>query len=145
MREGESFKTGSSEKRERMAVYIDWLLTPANEREPTTKKGLAELLGVTPETLRRYHSDPWLQRELADRARKEARVDRLPDILQSMYDQAINRENTRSVAAAKVYLDFLNQTEEARTIENLEELSNDDLMKVMNELLARQAKGDTDD
>lgn len=138
---GESWKTGSAAKRERMAVYVDWLLTPELERTPPTKQALADLLGVSLSTLRNYQSDRWLQTELAERARGEARIERLPAILASLYDQAIDRQNPRSVAAAKAYMDFLKDTEEVRTLENLEELSNDDLMKVMNELLARQAAG----
>ena len=143
-REGETWKTGSAGKRERMAVYVEWLLTPQDERKPSTKKDLAVLLDVTTATLRNYTQDPWLQKELTTRARATAKVERLPDILASLYDQAIDRENPRSVAAAKTYMDFLRQAEEARELENLEDMSNDDLLKVVNELLSRQVAAETE-
>lgn len=109
--EGESWKTGSEGKKERMAVYLDWLLTPESERTPKTKTALAELLGVSTATLRNYSQDSWLQSNLSERSRSTARVERLPSILESLYRQAVDPDNPRSVQASKVYLDYLAKTE----------------------------------
>lgn len=138
--EGTSWKTGSEGKRQRMAIYVEWLLTPRGERQPSTKKELAEKLGVTPTTLRNYQKDRWLQAEMAKKARGEARIDRLPDVLSSLYDQAVDRENPRSVQAAKAYLKWLEETEAARVEEDLEDMSDEDLATLTQELLKRQAQ-----
>jgi hypothetical protein len=84
-REGESFITGSEAKRENMADYLEWLLTPAAERQPATKTALAEAMGVSLQTLRNYTKEPVFQRELAERARAIARVDRVPQIMENLY------------------------------------------------------------
>lgn len=128
----------SQAKRERMAVYLDWLLTPEGERTPSTKTALAELLGVSMSTLRNYTNDPWLQRQLVERTRAVARVERLPEILQALYVQATDPDNPRSVAAARTYLEFLRQTETVRETVDLSEMDQDDLIVYLQALLARQ-------
>lgn len=139
---GESWKSGSEGKRERMAVYLDWLLAPKGERTPSTKKGLAEVLGVSTATLRNYTQDPWLQKNLSTRVRATARVELLPDVLASLYDQAVDRLNPRSVAAAGKYLDYLRQAEELGDDGiNLEDMSEDDLNKVIAALMNKAASG----
>jgi len=144
-KKGESWKSGSAGKRERMVVYVDWLLTPLDEQKPSTKTELAALLGVSTNTLRNYAQDAWLQREVAERARAEAKIERLPAILASLYSQALDETNPRSVSAARTYIEFLKNTEDVRELESLEDMSNDDLVNVVNELLARQAKATTND
>lgn len=103
-----SWKTGSHEKRARMEKYLEWLLTPKAERDPSTKRELAERLEVTPQTLRNYQRDPWLQRELIQRGRAIARVERAQDVLDTLYDIAVDRENPRAVQAAKTWLQWVN-------------------------------------
>lgn len=129
--EGESYKTGSQAKREAMARYAEWLLTPAEDREPSTKQALADELGVSTQTLRNYHKEAWLQREVTSRAKALARIDRLPDILATLYEQATDSENPRSVAAAKTYLDWLKETSQVREGElDVADLTDDDLIQV---------------
>ena len=104
-----SWKTGDPGKKERMEVYVDWLLTPSTERVPSSKRELAELMGVSTQTLRNYAKDPWLQGELVRRGRALNRVERASDVLDALYQQAVDTENARSVAAAKAWLDWVNQ------------------------------------
>lgn len=134
----ESWKTGSQEKRDNMAEYVAWLLTPESDREPKTKTAFAEQLGVTLQTLRNYNREPFVQRELAEKARAVARVDKLPDVIQALYLQASDIENSRSVQAAKVLLDWMQRTEEAREAPiEVEGMTDEMLVKTALEMLAR--------
>jgi hypothetical protein len=93
-------------KAERMERYVEWLLVPESYREPKSKAKLAEAMGVTPQTLRNYDREPWVQRELTLRGRAIARVQDAPGVLAALRTQAIDPANPRSVAAAKVWLDW---------------------------------------
>lgn len=106
-REDASWQTGSEVKQERIDRYVEWLLTPRGLRQPPSKTKLAAELGVTPQTLRNYDKDPLFQKRLVGESRGLARVDKLPDILESLYQQATDILNPRSVAAAKALLDHV--------------------------------------
>lgn len=107
--EGESWKTGSSKRDERIEAYIEWILTPASERVPETKQDLADLLGCTTQTLRNYARDPYVQRELTQRGRSINKVERAGDVLDSLFRQATDPDKP-SVQAAKVWLDYVSKT-----------------------------------
>lgn len=139
-KEGESWKTGSSQKREGVAAYLEWLLTPEAERTPSSKRQLAEHLGVTTQTLRNWAKDVWLQRELANRGRTLFRVERAADVLESLFNQARDEDNPRSVQAAKVLLDYVDRGTESGPAEDLQEMSDEDLAQVALEILQRLAR-----
>ena len=116
----------------RMTVYLEWLLTPAEMREPRTKTELAEQLGISMETLRLYNRDPWLRHEWNRRARTHFRIERATEVITTLYETATDSSNARSVAAAKILLEWMEQTDRADdesfdasklTDEELEELS----------------------
>lgn len=133
-----SWKTGSDAKRERMARYIEWLLTPADLRNPPSKAKLADELGVHPQTLRNYQKDPVFQRRLMEEGREMARVDRVPDILESLYRQAKDDQNPRSVAAARAFLEHVEKmVPQGDSVENVEQMSNEDLANLAVQLLQR--------
>lgn len=133
-----SWKTGSEAKRLRMARYVEWLLTPAAERQPPSKAKLAESMGVTPQTLRHYQKDPVFQRQLQKDARALARVDQVPDILQSLYLQAIDQTNPRSVAAGKAFLDYVEKVTPGEDAPlDLENVTDEDLGRLAVELLQK--------
>ena len=102
---GESWKTGSAAKDERMDAYLEWELTPPDERDPETKTELAEVLDCTIQTLRNYRVDPSFQRRYASRASSVNRIVSLPDVMAALLHQAKDTSNPRSVQAAKVWLD----------------------------------------
>ena len=144
---GESFKTGSDRKRERLDAYVDWLLTPESERQPKTKKAFAELWGIGDQTLRNDLREPFVQRELAARARANARVDRLPAILENLYKMAAGLGEGDSgaatpanaqVAAARVLLDWMAKTESVRESDvDIQALSEEELMSVALQIFKR--------
>ena len=86
--------------------YIDWLLQPRDLREPATQKALAELLGVTEQTLRNWRKEPVFQRTMTERARGHVKAHALPDIIDALHDTAMNK-GPQQVAAAKLLIDFM--------------------------------------
>jgi|TARA_R100001530_G_scaffold29035_3_gene22917 hypothetical protein len=131
---GESWKTGSSEKQARMEVYLEWLLVPKEKRDPRTKRALADRLGVGTRTLQNYAKDPWLQVELLKRQRTVHRVEGVGDVIVSLRDQALDPDNPRSVAAAKVYLGWVNQQVEPALEASLADMSLEELAEVATRL-----------
>lgn len=120
-----------------MEQYLEWLLTPEEERKPRTKGGLADSLGVTPQTLRSYAKDPWLQRELVQRGRALNRVERAQSVLESLYVQATDKDNPRSVAAAKVWLDWVNKQLEPSLETDMTDMSEDELMEMLHTMITK--------
>ena len=133
--QGWSWKTGSPEKKARMERFVEWTLTPANLREPASKAKLAVELGVHPNTLRNYQHDPAFQKAVTHRARSLVRTDRLPDVLDSLFVQASDPTNPRSVSAAKALLEFAQDTADVVEELDVKNMSQDDLVKVALELL----------
>ena len=137
--EGESFKTGSRSKKDRLEAFVDWLLTPENQRVPRTKKAWAEQWGVGSQTVRNDLREPFVQRELASRARALARVDRLPAILDNLTqlatanlsggDSEAATPAAAQVAAARVLLDWMSKTESLREADlDIQDLSDEQLV-----------------
>lgn len=129
-REGESWKTGSSLKRERQEEYVEWLLTPRAERDPSTKQELAEQLGVTPATLRKYDKEPYVQREVVRRGRGLAKVHRAAEVLDSLYRRAIDPESgSAGNSAAKIWLDWVDRATSQSDDISLEDMSDEELVE----------------
>jgi hypothetical protein len=103
-------------------------MTPVVDRDPPSKQKLADALGVTTQTLRNYEKDPFLQRRLRDEVRAVARVDKIPEILNRLYEQATDPQRP-STQAAKVYLDYVErQVTEADGVIDVESMSSEDLV-----------------
>lgn len=154
--EGESFKTGSSTKERRLEAFVDWLLTPEEERKPRTKREWAEHWGVGAQTVRNDQREPYVQRELAKRAREVARVDLLPAVIQNLYrmasggtadlgggDSGAATPAAAQVSAAKTLLDWMERTAPIREGHiNYRELSGEQLTELALAFLDEAAKAD---
>lgn len=99
-------QTHKSKNREQAIIYRDWLLTPKELRTPRTQRELAEQLGVSDDTLRNWRKEPQFQRDMQRAAREAIRVEKLTDVIDTLYKQATDQDNPRSVAASKLLLDF---------------------------------------
>lgn len=136
--EGESvvaWTKATSEKQDRLEIYLEWLLTPKPYREPSTKVELAERLGISTRTLRNYDTDPWLRRELIKRQRSAIAITEVGEVLESLLTQAKDPENGRSVQAARVIFDWLARSEDLQQVESMAEISDDDLQAMLAGLL----------
>lgn len=149
--EGESYQTGSDKKRQRMEIFVTWLLTPESEREPRTRTELGELLNVSLQTLRNYEREPYVQRELTERARSAFRVVALPDVIDHLSKIATGQQGrypgkespAAAVSAGKTLLDWVEKTRDIReeTVD-LEDLTEAELVQLALQILQGQAKSD---
>jgi len=116
-------------RQERMAVYMAWLVQPKDEREPRTKTAMAERLGCTIQTLLAYERDPDFSDAVREKLGQAFRVDRLPDLFESLYQTATDHENPRQVQAARTLLEWFGRAQDVRSelaelpVEELERLA----------------------
>ena len=131
-REGENWMTGSSQKKENMEVYAEWLSTQKDERKPKQKKELAASLGVTVQTLANYEKETWLQREVLKRGRGLFKIERAQDIVDALFEIATNTEKgSAAVSAARLLLDYAQEGIETEQEEGLEKFSDDELVNAL--------------
>ncbi len=83
--------------------YLDWLMAPPSEREPSTKLEVAEVLGVVPSTLYLWEGTPEFQEQLRQLKTKWG-VKFHGEILGRLMQIVTNGSDTASIAAAKVLL-----------------------------------------
>jgi hypothetical protein len=83
--------------------YLEWLMTPPAEREPSTKTEVAEQLGVAISTLWRWEQEPEFQEELRSlRAKWGIRFH--ADILARLMTIVQEGTDTAAIQASKVLL-----------------------------------------
>lgn len=98
---------------ETKVAYLEWLMTPPGEREPTAKTAMAEELGVSFKTLYNWESEPEFQEKL--RGLKLQWGSRwYPDILAKLMDTVLNGPPAQSVSAAKVLLAHIDIKDESK-------------------------------
>ncbi len=115
----------------RMEMYAEWLALPADAREPSTKKDVGKLLGISYETLKDYERDPRFQVMYRDRIAAEFKVSKLGDVIHALGVQAVDPLHPRSVQAARLLLDWMDQHSSA---EKDNSLRNADLEEIRTEL-----------
>lgn len=90
----------------RKSKYLDWLLTPPQDREPRSKRELAGVLGVDIRSLNYWSEEPsfrdeW-QRRVSQIVGDPSRGQRIMDTL---FVAATDPANRNHVTAAKLYLE----------------------------------------
>ena len=118
----------------RMEMYAEWLATPADVREPSTKKEAGERLGISYETLKDYERDPRFQVMYRDRINAEFKVAKLGDVIHALGEQAMDPLHPRSVQAARLLLEWMDKHSVA---DRDESLRNADLEEIRDELARR--------
>lgn len=137
---GESWKTGSALKRQRMEVYLNWLLTPPSQRVPQLKKELAASMDVQPETLWRYEQERWFQDELMSRRRGLFKVIDVEGVLKTLLTIAIDPGNRQAVSAARTLLEWSEKAIPGGQGIDLSGLTNEELIALIKELDARDER-----
>lgn len=107
-------KSDREAKDRRQAIYMAWLIQPKDEREPRTKQAMAEVLGVTVQTLFNYERDPDFAGAVRERLSRAFKVDRLPNLFESLYATATDPENPRQVTAARTLLEWFGRSDAAQ-------------------------------
>lgn len=131
---GESIMTGSAQTRKSQDAYIEWLVAPREAREPKTKTEVAEWLGVTPKTLRNWEKDTRVMRLVSQRTKNNAKIQNASSILEALYKTATDTESSRQVAAAKVYLDYVEEKVEEISAEDLKDIPPEELAQMLADL-----------
>lgn len=129
-RDGESWKTGSSLKRERMELYLEWLLTPPSRRQPKTKADFAASLGVDRSTLYKYERDPVFQREYQRLSRGLFKVEKAEKVIDTLFQIATDPDNRNAVSAARTLLEWMDKGTESEQGIDLSEMSEDELLQL---------------
>lgn len=144
-RQGENYKTGSSQTRQSQEEYVEWLVTPKALRKPQTKTALAAELGVTLRTLNLWEKTPFVMKEVSRRTKNQAKVQNAGDVLEALLITAKDTSSARQVSAAKVYLDYIDDSVEEITAEELADLSNEELAEMLakvHDLILEEQGGD---
>jgi len=137
---GESMKTGSTLYSVEKERWAEWLATPG-ERRDETKDEMATLLGVTRRTLNNWAKEPTVVAKVQQITGRFVKVQLLPEIIQSLSDQATDPSNPRSVSASKLLIDFMEKRAESAPVD-LGELTLEELTAMTEELYDRFAAAD---
>lgn len=88
--------------------FLEWLLTPASERDPRTMEALADELGVTRRTLTKWKTEDkefmeaWEARYLASVGNPE----RKQKLLDTLYQTGSDADDPKHVQAIKTYFEI---------------------------------------
>jgi len=116
--------------------FVDWLTTPKSERQPVTMKELAVEFGVSDRTLRDWKERPAIRAVWEEQAKKVVgSPERAQDVLEAMYQRAVDSSDPKQVQAAKLYLEAIEAikppTVEVRSVSDLAKVSDDELQAMI--------------
>lgn len=90
----------------RQEEFLNWLMTPAGHRDPSSQDKLAQKLGVDETTLRRWKKKPAFKMEWEKRVGDlQQSPERTQKLLDSLYERALGGDNN----SAKLYLQATNR------------------------------------
>jgi hypothetical protein len=93
----------------RHVAVMDWLVTAPRAREPRTRQGLADKLGVDVRTMRGWIDHPQFREEWQRRVTKLlGSPERAQAVMDTLYESATDVDNRNQVQAAKLYLEATN-------------------------------------
>jgi len=88
-------------------AFVQWLLTPKDERNPRTQAALAERLGVSPTMLTSWKSEAtFLERWNAEYLSGVGSPERKSAIMETLYGTATDPDDPKHVQAAKSYFEI---------------------------------------
>ena len=88
----------------REELLLNWLCTPKELREPSTKVALAEDLGVSESWVDKKRREPeFLARWEAQYRRTIGSPERMQAVMEALYETATDRTDPRQVQAAREY------------------------------------------
>jgi hypothetical protein len=119
--------------------YLDWLCTAPSERNPATKQGFADHVGVDVTTLRRWEKKDVFAKEWEQRART---VQGSPERTQSVLDTLHARAMDGDVRAAQLWLQAMDKMApaqvEVKTDRQAAQLSDAELDELIGAMAARE-------
>ena len=119
----------------RQEQYLNWLLTPAHERQPSSQQKYCDLHNIDPTTVRRWQKKPHFIKEWDKRGEElQGSPERTQRILDALYEKGLDGD----VRAAKLYLEATHRLIPTKAVEQkvtTSELSDEEL----DELIAKVA------
>lgn len=90
----------------RQEQFLNWLMTPAGHRDPSSQEKFAAQIGVDETTLRRWKKKPAFKMEWERRVNDlQQSPERTQKLLDTLYERAMGGDNN----AAKLYLQATNR------------------------------------
>jgi hypothetical protein len=119
--------------------YLDWLCTAPAERQPSSKKAMADAVGVDITTLRRWEKKPYFKEEWQKRVDDiQGSPERTQQLLDTLYKKALDGD-TKS---AQLYLQATNRmappTVEIKSDRKAADLSDEELDQLIGAMAARE-------
>ena len=119
----------------RQEQYLNWLLTPAPARQPSSPQKYCDLHNIDPTTVRRWQKKPHFIKEWDKRVEElQGSPERTQRILDALYEKGLDGD----VRAAKLYLEATHRLIPTKAVEQkvtTSELSDEEL----DELIAKVA------
>jgi|SRR5215471_755408 len=118
---------------------LEWLLTPQNERNPSSQAELADELDMHRNTISQWKNDPDFLAEWERRYRKTVgSPERAKSVLDSLFETATDRTDPRQVPAARAYLEAIDAIKPKRLDVTVvkgqaKDLSDDELLSILAE------------
>lgn len=123
------------------SAFLDWLLTPESDREHSTIRAWAAAHSVNASTCSEWKKDPRFRREWEQRAAaKNVSVDRMQNVIETIYQAAVDRENLKdALPAARLYMQYVEKLSPPVVVEkdaSVEHLSDEELLAEVEALMA---------
>ena len=121
----------------RQEHYLNWLLTPANERIPSSQQKYCDQHGVDPTTVRRWQKKPHFIKEWDRRVEElQGSPERTQRILDALYDKGVDGD----VRAAKLYLEATHRLTPAPSLSSSNKGMADLTDSELDELIGKMAE-----
>jgi hypothetical protein len=124
----------------RVQRYLEWLCTIPADREPKTQNEFSQLIGISVHMLMFWKDDPDFLAAWEHRYQKTiGSVLRRQEVMQRLYETAVDRTDPRQVVAAKAYLDAIGQSKPQRpptTPKDAKGLSDEQLYAILADRMA---------
>ena len=126
--------------------FLDWLCTPASEREPTTMDDLAAELSITRRTLSNWKKDDEFLAHWEKRHRATiGNPDKINEVLNTLYRTAVDPDDPKHISAAKEYLGYVRGTAPQRVDVTVTNESVSDIpTHVLMDMVAERARAELD-
>ena len=124
---------------ENREIFLEWLLTPRDERDPATQTELAEQFGVHPTTLANWKRSPeFLEQWNLQYLRTVGSPETKGEIMATLRRTATDQDDPKHVQAAKAYFEIEGSLRPAKqqvdvqvTARSVSELSDADLQRLL--------------
>jgi hypothetical protein len=131
------------EREWRKQVFLDWLCTIKEDRDPPTMEELAEQLSCHVDTLSKWKKEPeFLARWEAQYRRTIGSPEKMQTVMQRLYETATDRTDPRQVQAAREYRNAVEGVSPAQiniVRKDIKDMSDDEFDKIAAEYVAREA------